>query len=266
MSEPITDAMPLEEYLAQGGKLTSPENVPPRYRAELMRLMATFVDSELAGAAGFADTINEGPGLKQRIAAARIVLEKLDHAERVLAIMGDFGADTSRYATHHPWTARLAREADLGAARHGSDMRLSVFHYPLQGWADAVVMNVLMGRATVIQLGELEGVSYQPLAEAFRLILPRERRHMELGIEGLRALAADAASRADLQASLAYWQPRVAASFGSAASEGFDRQRRFGLRRTPNAALAAAWEAEISEMLSELGLAPPPRAMRMDPG
>ena len=83
-----TDTMPLEAYLAQGGKLTTPENAPPRYRGELLRLMATFVDSELAGAAGFADIINQGPGIKERIAASRIVLEKLDHAERVLAVMG----------------------------------------------------------------------------------------------------------------------------------------------------------------------------------
>ncbi|TDR94984.1 Phenylacetic acid catabolic protein [Enterovirga rhinocerotis] len=254
MSEAATETMPIEEYLAQGGKLTSPENASPRYRGELMRLMATFVDSELAGAAGFADTINEGPGIKERIAASRIVLEKLDHAERVLAIMGEFGADVSRYADHHPWTDRVARDADLGASRHGADMRLSVFHYPLQGWADAVTMNVLMGQATVIQLGELEGVSYQPLAEAFRAILPRERRHLELGIEGLRKLAADPARRPDLLASIAYWRPRVAASFGSPNSARFDTQKRFGLRGTPNAVLAEAWEAATGRLLGELGL------------
>ncbi len=256
MSEPIADTMPIEAYLAQGGKLTSPENASPRYRGELMRLMATFVDSELAGAAGFADAINEGPGIKERIAASRIVLEKLDHAERVLAIMGEFGADISRYANHHPWTARMARDSDLGASRHGGDMRLSVFHYPLEGWADAVAMNVLMGQATVIQLGELAGVSYQPLAEAFRAILPRERRHMELGIEGLRKLAADPDAHDDLRASIAYWHPRVAASFGSASSTRFDTQKRFGLRRTPNAVLAQAWEAEIARLPGELGLKP----------
>ena len=54
------DGMPIEEYLASGGVLTSPLNVPPRYRAELLKLMASFVDSELAGASGFADIIN-GP-------------------------------------------------------------------------------------------------------------------------------------------------------------------------------------------------------------
>lgn len=41
--------MSIERYLEQGGKLTNPTNVPPRYRAELLKMMATFVDSELAG-------------------------------------------------------------------------------------------------------------------------------------------------------------------------------------------------------------------------
>ena len=89
----MAEDMTIDSYLAKGGVLSNPSNVPPRYRAELMKLMATFVDSELAGAAGFADIINDGPGIKERIAAARIVMEKTDHAGRVLRIMGEFGAD-----------------------------------------------------------------------------------------------------------------------------------------------------------------------------
>jgi 1,2-phenylacetyl-CoA epoxidase catalytic subunit len=247
-TEPLEDQMPLEDYLAQGGKLTSPDNVPPRYRGELMRLMATFVDSELAGAAGFADVINDGPGLKERISAARIVMEKLDHAERVLDIMGEFGADTARYANHHPWAARVARDADLGPTRAGGDMRLSVFHYPLEGWTDAVVMNVLMGKATLIQLEEFAAGSYQPLAEAFRAILPRERRHMELGIEGVTRILAEAGGREAVAASVAYWTPRVAASFGTAGSARFATQARFGLRHRPNEVLKADWQAEITAL------------------
>ena len=187
--------MTIEDYLAQGGVLTSPANVPPRYRAELMKLMASFVDSELAGAAGFADIINQGPGIKERIAAARIVLEKTDHADKVLAIMGDFGADTARYANHHPWAARLDRDADIGARRGEHDMRLAVFNYPLAGWGDAVVMNLLMGRAVVVQLGDMQMVSYQPLAEAFRAIAPVELRHAELAEEGLARLIVRRAGR-----------------------------------------------------------------------
>ena len=180
-----TATMPIEDYLAQGGQLTSPANVPARYRGELLRLMATFVDSELAASAGFADTINTAPGITARIAACRITLEKADHAERVLALMGDFGADEGRYATYHTWADRLPRDAALGQARHGGDMRLAVFHYPIEGWTDAVVLNVLQGLAAAVTLDEMGRVSYAPLAETFRAIAPREQRHTDLGVTGL---------------------------------------------------------------------------------
>ena len=42
----MTDTMDITEYLAKGGRLTNPANVPTRYRAELMKIMATFVDTE----------------------------------------------------------------------------------------------------------------------------------------------------------------------------------------------------------------------------
>ncbi|APG85527.1 Phenylacetic acid catabolic protein [Sinorhizobium americanum] len=248
------ETMPIEDYLAQGGLLTSPDNVPPRYRGELLRLMASFVDSELAGSAGFADVINDAPGIKERIAAARIVLEKADHAGRVLEIMGDFGADTARYAVHHPWSARLPRDADIGAERRGGDMRLSVLHYPLEGWIDAVVMNVLMGKAVVIQLGELARISYQPLAEVLRSILPRETRHAELGIEGLKRIAETEEGRRAAREALAYWRPRVAASFGLSGSTRYHMLARLGLRHTPNEALLAEWQKAIDAELAALNL------------
>jgi 1,2-phenylacetyl-CoA epoxidase catalytic subunit len=249
------ETMPIEDYLAQGGVLTSPANVPARYRGELLRLMATFVDSELAASAGFADTINDAPGITARIAAARITLEKADHAERVLKLMGDFGADEGRYAVHHPWADRLPRDATLRQARHGGDMRLAVFHYPLEGWTDAVAMNVLQGLATSVTLDELGRVSYAPLAEVFRAIAPRERRHTELGTAGLAAIATAEGGRAAARAAIAYWQPKVADSFGTANSARFETLKRFGLRHRPNEALLADWNAEVARTLAPLGLA-----------
>ncbi len=250
----MSETMPIEDYLAKGGVLTSPGNAPARYRAELLRLMASFVDSELAGSAGFADTINDAPGIKERISAARIVLEKTDHAGRVLEVMASFGADAGRYAVHHPWAARLPREADIGAARQGGDRRLAVFHYPLQGWVDAVTMNVLMGRAVVIELKELERVSYQPLAEVFRTITPRETRHAELGLEGLKRIVETQEGKAQAQESVDYWLPRVAASFGVSRSARHDMLAKLGLRHEPNEALLARWQADIAAELAALGL------------
>ena len=227
--------------------------MPPRYRAELMKLMATFVDSELAGAAGFADVINAGPGIKERIAAAKIVLEKTDNADKVLKVMGDFGVDRARYANHHPWAARLGRAADIGASRSQHDMRLAVFNYPLEGWGDAVMMNLLMGTAVGVQMGDFRRLSYQPLAEAFRAVAPVEARHAELAEEGLERLLAEGEGAA-LQASAAYWWPRVAASFGSGSEERHEALKAMGLRQRPNAELRAEWESAAKARLERLGL------------
>lgn len=250
----MSEAMNIEDYLARGGVLTAPGNVPARYRGELMRLMSSFVDSELAASAGFASSINFAPGIKERIAASRITLEKADHAERVLAVMGDFGTDTRRYQTQHDWAARVSRDTDLGASRREGDMRLSVFHHPITGWTDAVVMNVLQGLATGVQMQELTRVSYAPLAEVFRDIAPREARHAELGLEGLARIVETDAGRMQAQQSIAYWRPRVAAGFGAANSARYDTQARFGIRHAPNETLLARWERAANEHLAALGL------------
>ncbi len=250
----MSEQMGLESYLEQGGVLTSPGNAPPRYRGELLKIMASFVDSELAGSAGFADTINAAPGIKERISAARIVLEKADHAERVLKVMSEFGVDEGRYATHHPWAARLPREAPLAQARQASDMRLPVFHFPFAGWVDAVTMNVLMGEAVGVQLGELSRISYAPLADVFRSIAPREARHAILGFEGLTKIAAKEAGREVARASIAYWRPRVAESFGHAKPERFAMLKRLGLRHESADALSRRWKDQIDARLASLNL------------
>lgn len=253
-NEHATDTMSIEDYLVRGGKLSSPDNPPPRYRGELLRLMSSFVDSELAGSAGFADSINWAPGISERIAASRIVLEKADHAERVLDLMGAFGTDKTRYNQAHLWADRASRDSHIDPRRQGGDMRLSVFHYPLEDWTDAVVMNLLMGLATVKQLEELSRCSYAPLAEVLHEILPREQRHMELGLEGLEWIVVTAAGQRRASDCVDYWYPRVAETFGPARSERFDRLLRMGLRHTSNENLQSAWQKEANAQLVRLKL------------
>jgi ring-1,2-phenylacetyl-CoA epoxidase subunit PaaA len=248
------DEESLVSYLAAGGRLDSPDNTFPRYRSELMRVMAMFVDSEMAGASGFADCINLAPGLKERIVATRIVLDKFCHAEKVLKLMEPFGANTEHYVTAHPWAARLDRSVDLGSRRIEGDMRLNVFHYPIYGWVDSVVMNFLMGRASVIQLDEFTRCSYQPLADAMLEILPVEKGHAELAEAGLRQTLAGGYDLTAAQASVNYWYPRVAATFRPNSSGRVEVYRQYGLRQHSNEELLARWQAEIAPGLGMLGL------------
>ena len=245
----------LLRYIAAGGKLDAPENASPRYRGELMRLMAVFVDSEMAGASGFADCINMAPGLKERQIAARIVMEKLGHAEQVLRIMETFGARTDRYANVHPWEKRFERDVDLGMERVDGDMRLNVFHYPITGWIDSVAMNTLMGHASVVQLDDLTRCSYQPLADAMTDIRAVEARHAGLGETGLRETLTGGAAEA--QASVDYWYPRVAATFGRTGSDHFGAYRRYGLRERSNEELLSSWRSVVAGVLGDLDLEAP---------
>ena len=253
----MVDEESLVTFIAGGGRLSAPENVTPRFRGELMRLMAIFIDSEMAGASGFADCINLAPGLKERIIATRIVFDKFNHARQVLDLMEQFGANTAQYVGAHPWASRLDRSVNLRTRRMEGDMRLNVFHYPINGWVDAVVMNCLMGQATVVQLDELTRGSYQPLADAFTDILPTERRHAELGQQGLQVALERGHDRTDAQASVNYWYPRVADTFGSSASDHFAQHRKYGLRQKGREELLTQWQSLVHPMLSRFGLSVP---------
>lgn len=244
-------------FVAAGGAIDETHQVPAGYRAELMRLLAVFVDSELAGAAGFAAFINTAPGLKARAIAARIVSEKFGHAERGLALMTRFGVNPDLYVREHAWDARLDRGLDLGTRRVGGDKRLNVFHYRLEGWIDAVTLNLLMGSASAIQLGELARCSYAPLARAMAEIVPRETRHARWGENGIKEAIAHPAARTAAQGAVDFWYAHVAATFGRSESSRFEIMRKYGLRQHANAELLARWRAEIGPRLLALHLVAP---------
>lgn len=240
--------------IAVGEKLTADAPLPAGYRSELMRLMVVFVDSELAGAAGFCPFINRGPGLRERIVAARIVTEKYVHAEMVLNLLQPFGVNPLLYVRSHAWDARLDRDLDLGTRRIGGDKRLNVFHYPLEGWDDAIAFNMLMGSATAIQLAEMADCSYAPLAEAIAQILPREHEHTALGESGIRQAIDRSGKRTGVQAAIDYWHPRVQATFGRTESDHAAACIAYGLRRRDNATMLTDWNTQITAAAERLGL------------
>ncbi len=246
----------LIDRIAAGERIQRGDELSVGYRGELMRLMVVFVDSELAGAAGFADVINRGPGLKERMIAARIVSEKYRHAETVLELLTDFHVNPALYVASHSWPARLDRNVDLGVRRVSGDKRLNVFHYPIEGWLDAVVMNMLMGAATTLQIGELQHCSYQPLVECMGTIVPGEAEHAELGARGVQQ-AVEQGSALAAQAAVNYWYPRVAATFGRSDSDRVELYRKYGLRRNSNAQLLENWRQAIQERLKQMNLTAP---------
>ena len=152
-----------------------------------------------------------------------------------------------------PVTDRAPRDTAPGNTRNQHDMRLSVLNYPLAGWVDAVVMNLCMGHAVVVQLEDMARASYQPLAEAMRTVIPVELRHAELAEEGLTRLGAQGQGAA-IADSLTYWRPRVAVIFGDPSADRMEQLRAWGLRHAAAHEMRADWEARLDAALSRLGL------------
>jgi 1,2-phenylacetyl-CoA epoxidase catalytic subunit len=174
-----------------------------------------------------------------------------------LKLLEPFGVNPMLYVRSHAWDSRLDRHIDLGTRRIGGDKRLNVFHYPLEGWEDAVVFNMLMGAATAIQLAEMAQSSYAPLAAAIAQILPREREHAQLGESGVRQAIEQSGSKVAAQAAVNYWHPRVAATFGRVDSDHAATYIQYGLRRRNSAEMLGDWKAQSAAALKRLGLTIP---------
>ena len=213
------------------------------------------MDSALAGAAGFADIINDGPGIKERIAAAKIVLEKTDNADKVLKIMGDFGANTARYANHHPWTDRSGPRRRYRHLAHRHRHAPAVFNYPLQGWSDAVVMNLLMGLAVGVQMANSKRVSYAAAGRS----LPRHCAGRSTSCRTCRRGRRAAWLRPARSTGGSASQRRITggralrASFGKDVSTRAGQLQAFGLRHSTNAELREEWEAAAATRPEETG-------------
>ena len=223
----------LSSYLAGGGKLSAPDNAPPRYRGELMRLMAVFVDSRAGGCRRASPTASTSPpACKERITAARIVLEKFGHAEQVLGLHGAVRRQ-HRAVCQRPSLGRPPRPQRR--PRHPPDRRR---HAPQR----LPLPDPGLGRRGRAQLPHGPR-QRDPDRRAGRLLLPAARRRHDRrscrsssatpssARQGLRQSLAAGHDPTDAQASVNYWYPRVADTL---------RPRRTPTISTPIAASACA--------------------------
>jgi 1,2-phenylacetyl-CoA epoxidase catalytic subunit len=159
------------------------------------------------------------------------------------------------YLQSYPWVARIGRDIDLGLRRIPGDKRLNVFHYPLQSFEDALLVDLLVGQSLALQLRDLAGSSYAPLAAVIDRLAVREAMLAALAEPMLQAAAARSGSKAALQVALDYWYPRAAATFGRLESQRFVIYQRYNLRKETNQTLLGRWRSAIEPVLRQAGLA-----------
>ncbi len=233
-------------------KYVTVRDATPGYKQAITKVVQTFADSTLASAAVLLQSISQARQVQDRIQFLKIAQEKYEHAQLLLNILEDFGTNAEVHSRAHVWGARLDRDIELGASSFGSDERLNVFYYPVEGWFDQLVFTGLIDSAIPIQAQELLQCSYKPLEDAMKTIVYAQLKHGAVAMGCLQPLAGE--YEGALQASVDYWFPRVVSTFDRVSAEEFKLFRDYNLRFHKNEELALNWKEYAKNLLGKLGL------------
>jgi ring-1,2-phenylacetyl-CoA epoxidase subunit PaaA len=251
----------LEEFVAKvqaGHKVEHSDEIPEEYKEALLNLMLQQADSELAGAYGYIPWIEKAPNIHEKLLVAQIVKDEVRHAFAMYKLLGELGVDVDDRIAQQDFAYRLNEaNADIGTERKAQDKRVNIFYYPIETWTDFIMFNFCMDRGAGHQLEDALDSSYAPWMRAIKTIFQDEVMHMNHGDTWVTKLAADPATRPEVQEALNKWFPRTMNIFGSPKSRKNEVYRKFGLKKRTNEEVRQAFKAEIEKKIEGTGLTLP---------
>ncbi len=252
------DSETVARRVAEGQQISSPDEMSPEYRDDLVHLMTMQADSELAGAFGYVPWIAKAPGVEEKLIVANIVRDETRHAKAVYGLLRDLGVDVDSRVAEHDYDYRVRQEGtDLGTNRPGTDARVNIFYYPIDSWADFVTFNFMMDRGAGHQLEDGLECSYAPWANELHRIFKEELTHIRHGDMWVERMAKDPATKDEVQAAINRWYPRTMNIFGRPGTSRNQRYRRFGLKKRDNDEVRKAFHDEVKANCDAWGLALP---------
>lgn len=246
----------LEEKLAAGGKVVSPDEMTQEYRDQLVHLMQMQADSELAGAYGYVPWIQKAPSIQETLTVSQIVKDEVRHARVMYRLLEELGVDVQRYYEKHDFALRV-QDSDIGTQRAGADQRVNIFYYPIDTWYDFIMFNFCMDRGAGHQLEDAKDCSYKPWCDVMEGIFKEEAMHMAHGDHWVKKLASDPATKEQTQAALDVWFPRTMNIFGRRASKRNAIYRKLGLKRRDNDEVRQAFADDVADKCRQFGLRVP---------
>ncbi len=234
-----SDAM--MQKIEAGQKLESSAEITAEYRESLLALMIAQADSELAGAYGYIPWIEGAPTVAEKLAMANIVKDECRHAKAMYDLLERLDIDTNKLINVDKMKNRM-----------------KVFYEPIKSWADLVTFNFLMDRAAGHQLRDAAECSWGPWSRTMIQIEKEEWMHVKHGETWVRKLALDPSTKAEVQASLDFWFPKVNKVFGKGGTESNKTFQRFKLKQRDNHEVREAWYNECKPLLDSYGLTTPP--------
>lgn len=229
-------------------KYESADELPPEMAELIMRLMVVQSDTEFASIQQHRPWLDSGPSLEDRWIQARVVADEARHALQGCRILRDFGEEGQK------------RIDALLRSREG-EHKLDAFNIPFDSWADVGAFTCLVDRVGVYQLRAFQECSYGPLARAMPLMLSEEQLHLNFGYNILKRMVKEGAkyygSKEEAQAAVDKWYPRALDMFGHSHSKTSQMAIEWGIKRWTNEEARERFIAEITPLLTGIGLKVP---------
>ena len=238
------DNAQLAERLASGRLVEGLEHASEDYVRGLTRTLIVSGDTELISAPAYLKAAAHAPRLQSYVSVVGIIQDELGHAHIAYRMLRDLGVDTDA----------LIYERDPAEFRHPY-----AFDVPLESWCEMVVANGFYDRAGFVLLSDIfEHTTYAPWKRALVKVDREEGFHLRHGEQWMKTLAADPATREDLQKAVDWMFLMTLEWFG--LPDDLKRHRDqidFGLKGRTNDELRQIWMSTAVPFCESIGISVP---------
>ena len=215
------------------------ERAPAEYQDLVVQLLLVQADGEIGVRdLGYFELIGKFPNPADQWMAARVATEEIGHFRYANHVLNGVGYD----ASDRVFVPREQRY-------------LPLFRHEMGDFAEVIAFKGIVETMGRLLLESMFDSNFLPWRDTVRRIWQEEKGHIGFGITRLRRMCETEEGRAQAQAAIDIWYPRL----GSFSKEsGFTTAcLEWGLKRYTNAELIERFEAETSPWLEEVGLRRP---------
>jgi ring-1,2-phenylacetyl-CoA epoxidase subunit PaaA len=164
-----------EARIAAGQVIEPKDEMPERYRKQLVRMMSQHAHSEVVGMLPEGNWITRAPNLRRKLALLAKVQDEAGHGLYIYSATETLGSSRDE----------LVAQLHEGTAKYSN-----IFNYPTLTWADIGVIGWIVDGAAIVNQTMLAKCSYGPYARAMLRICREENFHKKQGYEIMATLCA----------------------------------------------------------------------------
>jgi ring-1,2-phenylacetyl-CoA epoxidase subunit PaaA len=234
----------LAQRIQAGFVVESLADTDDAYRRALRETLIVSGDTEFVSAAVLWTALDRAPSLNSQMSLLAVIQDELGHAHIAYRLLADLGEDVEALVY-----GRSARQFKSPYA----------FDFALRSWAELAAVNGLFDRAGYTLLGDIHRhTSFGPWKRALAKVAKEENFHIRHGETWIARLAADPATRAEMQATIDWMFPAALEFFG--LPDGLKHrqlQLEYRIKGSSNDTLRQQWLGTAVPFLTSCGLGVP---------